>query len=136
MRLISMTDFVIEQIKLKSKYKIEKIDNYAFFLKKHLELWMFVPCNDKGNMLKIIPFNEHKQGSDFEFLQHHYYDKAKERCLFNGLVYDEEMELMKNKNGLTIFYTPTISRFNIEDIVKYSLELTTTAIKKIGLIEN
>jgi hypothetical protein len=102
--LISMTDFVLEQerdfnegITGWKEYTNSTI-NYAKFLKRPLELWMFVPCDTQGNVLKIIPFKEHKQGSNFEFLQHHYYDIAKEICFFEGF-YD--CKLMGNCISIT-----------------------------------
>ena len=62
MKLISMTDFVLEQKeKLKNSeqgFNIEKYDfiinvcNYAKFLKQPLEQFMFVPCDENGNVLE------------------------------------------------------------------------------------
>ncbi len=83
--LISMTDFVLgDEIECLDEGNFIRVIEYAKFLKQPLELWMFVPCDEYGNILKIIPFKDHEQGSNFEFLQHHYYDKAKDKCLFEG----------------------------------------------------
>lgn len=59
--LISMTDFLIEQRKellrkIDYKEKLELYTNivyaYANFLKQKLELWMFVPCDENGEVLE------------------------------------------------------------------------------------
>jgi len=45
--LISMTDFVLSK-----KYTATGHENYANFLKQPLELWMFIPCDEDGNVLE------------------------------------------------------------------------------------
>jgi hypothetical protein len=94
-RLISMTDFVLEQ-KETSTYecplhewlhlesgKLTKIRNYANFLKQPLELWMFVPCDENGKPMKegYEVFDEDCTEYDEYVFK---YQKAKERCLFEG----------------------------------------------------
>ena len=56
MKLISMTDFVLEQDKL-MRNKLNdpitftiKVTDYALFLKQPLKLEMFVPCDEDGNV--------------------------------------------------------------------------------------
>lgn len=85
MKLISMTDFVLEQ-ELPTYMQNEefeeayyKLYNYANFLKQPLELWMFVPCDENGNVLE--------QCDDIcscECDKIKAFRKAKERCLFDG----------------------------------------------------
>jgi hypothetical protein len=132
MKLIGMTDFVLEQIKKLKSSEINilqfrnSIENYAKFLKQPLELWMFVPCAVDGEVL------EKPQKFDF-FLKHKYqsydirtgykldeYLKAKERCLFDFHI--------KNAHHEILFHNDTI-----EDLVGNGFILTPTAIKKIGL---
>jgi hypothetical protein len=147
-KLIPMTDFVLEQeitIEVQSltdQYllrasKYHKIQSYAKFLKQPKELWMFVPCGKDGQPLQIIPFNEHKQGSNYEFMQHELYRQAKERCLFEGFQHDFNII----EKGIFVFtYNGNTKIFemgeNIEKLLEYKkveFKLTPTALKKIGL---
>lgn len=61
-----MTDFVLEQetrlesaVKSRSKefssQYLQRLFNYASFLKQPLKLEMFVPCDKKGNVLRKVP---------------------------------------------------------------------------------
>jgi DNA-directed RNA polymerase delta subunit len=55
MKLISMTDFVLEQNKEPYFYYDSlwnKVIAYANFLKQPLTLGMFVPCDSNGNVVK------------------------------------------------------------------------------------
>ncbi len=105
MKLISMTDFVLEQIgnhdcntNKDSEYNDlfvfkNTIENYAKFLKQPLTIGMFVPCDRKGNFLtepktyqdwlkamKIDEMNCFAQG----YGGCAKFDEAKERVLFEG----------------------------------------------------
>jgi len=68
MKLISMTDFVLESNK-KIAQSHSRVDcgnlifNYAKFLKQPLELWMFVPCMDNE------VFNYSKHGNKEQYQQ-------------------------------------------------------------------
>jgi hypothetical protein len=112
--LISMTDFVLEKqiARIKPILKLCYIESYANFLKQPLEKWMFVPCDEDGNVLEdcgLIPCYELDQ-----------YRKAKERCLFES----------ENKY---CFETILLCKKNIEDITNFNFQLTPTALKQIGL---
>jgi hypothetical protein len=92
-KLISMTDFVLEQdkdFKPTRTYK-ELVINYANFLKKPLNLGMFVPCDEKGNFLEEpIKFDLWLKYGDFTQYGNYLtnkckpYQQAKERVLFEG----------------------------------------------------
>jgi len=127
--LIGMTDFVLDQEKIvdnSGDYRIFKkafnlCEKYAKFLKQPLELWMFVPCDEDGNVLKktIIEkyqFGENEIGSyEIPSLE---YEQAKERCLFvwqKGFDYKVICEMFKD----------------LEDIILFEFELTETAQKQI-----
>ena len=125
-KLIGMTDFVCE-----NTYKWELILNYANFLKQPQEKWMFVPCNEEGNVLEEPV--KWKQSIDFGWLDAKKYQQAKERVLFEGCVYDEEMDAVRNNIGLMMYSVKYESNDAIEDLVKYYLTLTDSAIKKLGL---
>lgn len=117
--LLSMTDFVLEQTKINQfrddcefAYPVRK---YANFLKQPLELWMFVPCDENGNVLE--------QCDDIcscECDKIKAFRKAKERCLF---VRQDEYDY----TGICEMFT------DLEDIIKFGFELTEIAIKESGI---
>ena len=126
MRLISMVDYVLHDdviFKEKRTFK-DLVLNYATFLKQPLELWMFVPCDEDGNVL-IEPIGQNPIYWSRE------YQKAKERCLFEDCIYDEEMQVIRKDYGIDLFYIPKHELFTIETMTNYDLKLTQTAIKQI-----
>ncbi len=151
--LISMLDFVLEQKEgstidteqldwlNQETYKLDRIRNYANFLKQKLELWMFVPCDLNGNVLEetnctyII-----EKCTNSKCVK---YQEAKERCLFEGFEYNKQTNQLNNKKGLYIHFGQRFCEAYfeggteyleiIEDLVKYNLALTPTAQKQIGL---
>ena len=140
-KLISMTDFVLEQLSIKqstSEFK-EVVKNYVRFLKQPLQLWMFVPCKLVDGVWMVFeephPFKEgdckeqNKLVTDIRFKE---YQEARERCLFEGFEMDNSFVTHKSHNS---FFYPIscLHEQTIEDLVKYNLELTKTAQKQIGL---
>lgn len=145
--LISMTDFVLEQLSIKqstSEFK-EIVKNYANFLKQPLKLEMFVPCDKDGD---VIPDKE----NHFTRKELQEYQEARERCLFKGFEIFEMDEdnfiyitFLFNENNCKLIFdkesnsflidTPVFDEYveKIEDLVKYNLELTKTAQEQIGL---
>ena len=134
MKLISMTDFVLEQVK-NAKYEefhqvnetfVNKVINYAKFLKQPLKLWMFVPCDENSNVLehpknyhKNIVIDELKRIDNYNNLIKEY-EQAKERCLFewqDGFDYKTICEMFTD----------------LEDIIDFQFELTPTAIKQLDI---
>ena len=117
-----MTDFVLEQKKVLITYKnhdkgalFERCENYANFLKKPLELWMFVPCSVDGDVIPE-PYNDEQH----VIIQHLEYAEAKEKILFvwqDGFDYKGICEMF----------------IDLEDIIDFDFELTQTAIKQLGL---
>lgn len=96
------------------------------FGKQPLELWMFVPCDEDGNVL------EEPLHDDFYYWE---YKKGEERCLFEG-----NFTYLKQKdyyiiylNESTIYLSWNKSKI-IEDIISFDIQLTQTAIKKLGWI--
>ncbi|WP_291095515.1 MULTISPECIES: hypothetical protein [unclassified Empedobacter] len=150
MKLISMTDFVLEQTELlyeKNQSKlIHRVVNYAQFLKQPSKLGMFVPCDEEGNVLEEPTmekygyyFSNHQEeqsgwmyeeGEDEYYKVLEKYQQAKERVLFEG--FSVYKNLIKNINGDNIM-TWYIEARCIEDLILMNLTLTQTAIKQIGL---
>lgn len=85
MKLISMTDYVLESQRFKedSDTAIFKVTNYANFLKQPLNLGMFIPCDEDGDTLEV-PY--YADGID----KVNKYKEAKERVLFEGFEIDFE----------------------------------------------
>jgi hypothetical protein len=115
-------------------------NNYDDFLKQPLELWMFVPCKlvDSVWVVLEVPKLVYEKEDDNSALQNHNayleeFQQAKERCLFDGCVYDDEMQAIRNEKGIDLFYLPKGELFTIEIMTKYNLQLTTTVKKQIGL---
>ena len=123
-KLISMVDFCLEQRKTHTgdfEDYCDLICRYAKFLKQPLTIWMFVPCDLHGNVQE-----EKKPFQD----KYYEYQEAKERCLFKGFEMDNSFVTHKSRNS---FFYPIscLHEQTIEDLVKYNLELTTTAQKEI-----
>ena len=144
-RLISMTDFVLEQKQSESfnestfinteLISLEKIRNYAKFLKQPLKLEMFVPCDEDGNVLEK-PEN-YIEGYDDAYNDEIYnYLRAKEKVLFKGF----------KINGNYIYYghfmvclISEIELYTVESLLNHfipeteEVQLTESALKQIGL---
>jgi len=150
MKLISMTDFVLEQSKrevkihgmlLEMSKEFQKSVKYADFLKQLLTLGMFVPCDKQGNIVSLLAPRAFTSKSAYD-LNHKKYYEAKDRVLFEGCTsnisetfvhnkyvyyfYFQDIWYLTSKSGDEDYYT-------IEDIIHLGLTLTPTTIKKIGL---
>lgn len=170
MKLIPMTDFVLElanqkvdkdQAVIKLAMLADKYILYAKFLKQPLKLEMFVPCDEKGNVLEDpLDVSCLKYGSctcgeeDYNDCRDwkHELRIAKEKVLFEGFEVFEDMyhstkrTFIRNKRKILIsvynkfqYHDGKIEETNplfinhkiIEDLIKYDLTLTPSAIKKI-----
>lgn len=142
MKLQSMTDFVLEVNKGNEEdifIDYSKIINYAQFLKKPLNLGMFVPCDLEGNELTYPIYttnhsdecycNKCEEETRKCELQQKQYREAKERVLFKKC---STMQQGENKivlcNDVGIWYTWT-NRI-VEDLLKENIELTESVIKQ------
>lgn len=90
MKLISMTDFVLEysqksttgyEAGFKALERLNILKNYARFLKQPLRLEMFVPCDE---MIEVMNYEEIKQSVIEGTDSWDAYQKAKEKVLFEG----------------------------------------------------
>ena len=139
MKLISMTDFVINKRKELLRHSEYKNDlenyanivyNYANFLKQPLNLGMFVPCDEDGNILK-----EPKRWEDYlqypdsfdgnkEWDELYDYQQAKEKVFF----------IFKPYFVFSVIKHHILQDRNIEYLANFGeLELTENAIKQIEL---
>jgi len=119
------------------------------FGKQPLELWMFVPVGEDGNVLEepvysvccgrcINGLDECISDAMLEFQQ------AKERCLFDGFEIIDVTQNFKIINNTMLDCKFSASMINnswminsidktIECLIKYNLKLTPTALKQLGL---
>ena len=136
--LQSMTDFVLERFKFwqnddnpdcqSSARYILGTNAYAKFLIQPLQLGMFVPCDENGNVLDPSDaFRSCEKG----FV----YSKAKERVLFKGFEHYLFMQAnnVKHNKSRKCFSFPNYNGVIIEDLISLEVELTESAIKQIGL---
>jgi hypothetical protein len=126
--LISMTDFILEQktLKIMRLVKLQRIEKYAHFLQQPLELWMFVPCDNDGNILeeKSI-FNTTDEDYIFDSESFNKYQQAKERCLIEGFTYDGVKYIDYKNYCIRISVLPNLT---FQDLTKYNLKLTPAAL--------
>lgn len=137
-KLLSMTEFVLEEGNPSNTdcQFADKVMAYANFLKQPLELWMFVPCDKDGSVVEKPECSLDKECASPTCVK---YQQAKERVLFEGF----EVRKMKGWNILDFpnnqyskdfsVFEDAFKELTIEDLIKYNLTLTPTAIKQIGL---
>lgn len=123
------------------------------FGKQILEKWMFVPCDEYGNVLTKSTMSENTCEDDcnhkncvLEMNECIKYQQAKERCLLEGFsITKNDSRHIRIKKGEVsmIFFIESNSIsfydmfceshdvFTIEDLVKYNLQLTPTAQKQL-----
>jgi len=149
MKLISMTDFVLDQNREPKSQNEQSIAfyyccNYAKFIKQPLELWMFVPCKLVDGVWVVLeePKNDYYLGGRggidaVKLLQYEQklseYQQAKERCLFEGWNIIDKIEIticIENESKHRLFLPNCMT---IEDIIYTDMQLTQKAIKQLSL---
>ena len=133
MKLISMTDFVLEQNDYltcdeASPNFVKKVVNYACFLKQPLKLEMFVPCDDNGNVLEDIIGHGMIHNYSEKVKQ---YEQAKDKVLFDGFDIYSNGDL---HNAFVTFESSRLEIMNVENLItdfQYSFYLTSNAIERI-----
>jgi hypothetical protein len=134
MKLISMSDFVVEQelmLRNNSDYTnteaIIKIFNYANFIKQYITLGMFFPCDLNGNLLDYPDHNYNSMQYMDEF---DVYNEAKSRVLFEGFkeTICEGKTYLHNHSFGSVFIDKNwaIRHCFVEDLI--GIELTKSAI--------
>jgi hypothetical protein len=118
MKLISMTDFVLEQhgfsdteVRLNTPFANERfrerVSNYANFLKQPLKLEMFVPCDEDGDVLEKPIKENFTDETGFVnnafFIETNDYLKAEENILFKDFEFtDSQKYSVNNKIKLSV----------------------------------
>lgn len=164
MKLIPMTDFVLQN---KGKFEghdtqdyrdfaynhVVRLENYAEFLKRPLELWMFVPCDEDGNVLNEPEYFKHYNDfnkwtdskfdglfddeQDFKDWQRECsnYNKAREKVLFEDFISNTEHGenyIQNNKIGMALCLDKG-HNLTVEKLADGNVSLTKTAIKLLNL---
>lgn len=81
----TMLEYVLEQHRESSNQNEfeDNCYNYAQFLSQKPQKWMFVPCDDEGNVLEEPKW--HNEESDYEIqILTQQYQQALERVIFEG----------------------------------------------------
>lgn len=161
MRLIPMTDFVLEQYRILNKVLGEKevfyasikyqlrTKKYAEFLKQPLKFGMFIPCDQEGDILNEPQFENYQEGQYHLFKDDKInYEKAKEKVLFEGWQYLREDIVYNHSLGIQIYIKNKVIEYIesggnevykcgcVEDLVRFKPILTESLIKQIGIINN
>lgn len=136
-----MTSFVqksFEKLKTTEEQVITEYNSicrYSEFLKQPLMLAMFVPCDEKGNVLaepkmKVVKIGFDEEDVSWDIDEVEIYRNAKEKVLFKGFYV--EFNAVKSPQGGHLD-VGNLQNKTIETIIGAELELTESAIKQIGL---
>lgn len=155
MKLIKCSEYVIEQDKLTRKdlhsmHFHHRVVKYVKFLKRLLELWMFIPCDKDGNVLEKpeswerYNYNCNFNGAlkDWQLLECKQYQESLDRVIFKGVV---DFFELKGQEGYRFYAIDGNQIFNIcedgsglywhfetiEDLCGLGLELTKSRTKLI-----
>ena len=114
--------------------------NYDSFLKQSLNLGMFVPCDEDGNVLEEPSnYQLYELGvapNDEQIKECGAYEKAKEKFLFEGIEFRTNGVnfLIINEDTFAFHdFNIKFKNLTVEFLVQYNLQLTESAIKQIGL---
>ena len=139
MKLISMTDFVLEiQSEIgTADYQVvawqtkihgyDRILKYAHFLKQPLTLGMFVPCDVEGNVLEETEWKQFEgKYNDSEIILNKH-KEAQSKVIFEGFSADySSIPLIIIRSFNSFAFLPEYLKNNyktIEDLIPYNLDL-------------
>ena len=99
---------------------LESIKNYAKFLSQKPEKWMFVPCDDEGNVLEEPIYHEpHSENEigDYQELRDQY-KQALERVIFDGFTSHNKHWLESEKISFFLINNNLLAEYkNIYDLI-------------------
>lgn len=145
-KLLSLPDYIdwIQEQGNNSLWILDKIITRNDIGKMEPRLWMFIPCNEKGEPMEELGkpdyFLEYR-GKGKPIASHNKrveYQKAKARCWFKGWILKEFTHPKRkgiqnsNKDGIIL---KEMSSQTIESLITSRMELTITEtlIKKLGI---
>lgn len=127
MKLISMTDFVLQETKndITLADSFQRSVTYANFLKQPIKLEMLVPCDENGN-----PLQEPEEFK--EWINSDHYFNASESVTHQCRMYKKALEkvLFKGIDLSTAKYHCEINERTIEYFTSFEVELTDSATKQ------
>lgn len=153
-RLIKCSDYVIEVSNRQLDFDSHNLDSfsydnlhriykYANFLKRPLELGLFIPTDKDGNVLEPTVWNLYKNFNAWELLTENelnrtkQYQEAQSRVMFKGcyieIIFGENW-LISPVGRLARFtlWKPNFFQYKtIEDLCKLGLELTENAVNEL-----
>jgi hypothetical protein len=147
MKLIKMTDFVLsfgtESNRCNYEQAYDKISSYAKFLKTNLNLGMFIPCDEKFNILKQP--NHYRRYLSKDYLTEspkmsekwvekcEEYKKAESKILFKDFHFfiEEDGEKCVAIEGF-VLEIEDLCFMKVEDITDQDIELTSFCINAIN----
>lgn len=162
MKLIGLIDLVLDQKTLNPFKEVEerlsRIYEYAQLLKQPIELWMFLPCDEEGNVLKepedyqaYLKYGTLLQVNSFRLELCKEYQKGLDRILFKNfrthplnpdwINFHRGIRIYYPHNDLEHYWSFVFDRDNgfktirfgkyetIEDLCKFNLELTGNHLK-------
>ncbi len=126
---MSMTHFIhLQKMSFRTDKRFKQlIIEYANFLQQPLERWMFVPCDEDGDVLEELLHIELYEGSTYD-LDVKKYNDAKQKCLFDGFWIENYM--LTNENiaiGKALTLYSDIQSL-IADFTSNDIKLTPTAL--------
>lgn len=151
MKLMSMIEFVFfvqtySEEPLTDLQILNKITSYAEFLKQPLTLGIFVPVDEKGNVLKEELKYSFATEESNAGIRHKNYREAQNKVLFEGFnIVKSDIETLnhtifvENKKGEQVGYNKSwednwnFYGITIENLVGFELELSESALKQIGI---
>jgi len=151
--LKGMTEFVLEQTRFiktadfrTSHIPLNNLHNYANFLNQPLCISQFVACKLVEGKWKVLEEINEDYPNNVEFSEEiEEYRKAKQRCLFKGFKIESHTDnffsVRCENNIVNVMWNASDERnwfparglSTIEDLTKYNLELSQTAVKTLGL---
>lgn len=120
-----------------------EILKYAKLLKTPLNIGMFIPCDEEGNIIEDRPEPKALSKGVFNYTAQNIWDekynKAKDKVLFKGFEVNElgAVYIITDKNirfvVTNVFNKGLMPPWNVEYLTKYNLKLTNTALRQLGL---
>jgi hypothetical protein len=139
MKLISMTDFVLDLQETESRVKgtLGSAIKYAKFLKQPLKLEMFVPCDEDGDPMNTDSIYDPRSGTGKYYP--HEIERAEKKVLFEGFKYLKDCYNFPNEKTYKLILNDEIvihidEKNTIEDLSFSNIyHLTPKSIKQLGL---
>ena len=96
---------------------LDEISNYAQFLSQKPEKWMFVPCDDEGNVLEEPKHEPFQDGQKYDDLLAEY-QQALDRVIFEGFASHNKHWLESTNISFILINNNRLAEYkNIHDLI-------------------